>query len=369
MKALVLHAVNDIRLKDVKEPVLCKGQALVKVHACGICGSDIPRIYVNGTYHFPTIPGHEFAGEVVEIYSDSDRDREYLNKRVGIFPLIPCMECTQCRMGHYEMCSNYDYLGSRCDGGFAEYVKVPTWNLIKLPDNVSYEDAAMLEPMSVAVHSIRKAIGAADTTLDKSAKIAVIGLGTIGLLITMFLRNMGYENVYAIGNKDFQKETVIKLGIKKEKYLDFRSVVDILEANGNTSKEKLNKSQPFLGGFDLVFEAVGKNDTINLAIRLSAPLAAVCLVGNPASDISFDKNVYWMILRKQLLVTGTWNSSFTHEEDDDWNYVINQLADAKIHPKELITHRFPLDKLCEGLDIMHYKKENYIKVMGIFDED
>ena len=92
---------------------------MIEVQAAGICGSDIPRIFTTGTYHFPTIPGHEFSGKVVEVFDESGVS--WLGKRVGIFPLIPCKECAPCQKEAYEMCTNYNYLGSRCDGGFAEY--------------------------------------------------------------------------------------------------------------------------------------------------------------------------------------------------------------------------------------------------------
>ena len=136
MKAYVLNGIGKLDYMDVPAPELKSGWALVKVKAAGICGSDIPRIFQTGTYHFPTIPGHEFAGVVTEVCDD--KDREWIGKRVGIFPLIPCQECFVCRSGQYEMCRSYDYLGSRRDGGFAEYAAVPVWNLIELPEEMVY---------------------------------------------------------------------------------------------------------------------------------------------------------------------------------------------------------------------------------------
>lgn len=358
MKAQVLHAVNDIRYEEVKEPVLKKEQVLVKVHACGVCGSDIPRIYKNGTYHFPTIPGHEFSGEVVDTYDQMDE--HLLHKRVGVFPLIPCMECKQCKKGLYEMCEHYNYLGSRCDGGFAQYVAVPKWNLTILPDNVTYEQAAMLEPMAVAVHAIRRL-----SDIDHDNNIAIIGLGTIGLFVLMFLKNMGFENVCVIGNKTFQKDMALKLGISEKDYFDYNNVSNSINSALDAAdvKSDLDEYKNLMNRFDVVFEVVGKNDSINLSLKLAAPLGKACLVGNPASDISFDKENYWMILRKQLAVTGTWNSSFNHDKDDDWNFVIDRLEKGLIHPEIFITHKYPLAGIKEGFELMHSKKENYIKIM------
>ena len=142
MKAYVLNNINEYSIQNVNIPEIGDYDTLVKVKAAGICGSDIPRIYKSGTYHYPLIPGHEFSG-IVEMAGKNASDM--LNKRVGVFPLIPCMKCAQCIDKKYEMCKNYNYLGSRTDGGYAEYVKVPLWNLIELPENVSFEQAAMLE--------------------------------------------------------------------------------------------------------------------------------------------------------------------------------------------------------------------------------
>ena len=131
MKAYQLYAVNDLRYGDIEEPILEDGWVLVQVKAVGICSSDIPRIFENGTYHFPTIPGHEFSGVVKKVFSKDDE--EWIGKSVGVFPLIPCKICEQCKKQNYEMCENYDYIGSRRDGAFADYVAVPVWNLLELP--------------------------------------------------------------------------------------------------------------------------------------------------------------------------------------------------------------------------------------------
>ena len=208
MKAYVLDDIGVYNLKEIDKPASKEGEVLVCVRAAGICGSDIPRAYFTGTYHYPLIPGHEFAGQVVAL-GDGVEDK-WLGKRVGVFPLIPCKECSPCRKKQYEMCQHYNYLGSRTDGGFAEYVTVPEWNLIELPANVSFEQAAMMEPMAVALHSIRKC------QVTKEDTVAVCGLGTIGLFVVMFLKQMGCKKVLGLGNKEFQKKSIQKLGVSEE---------------------------------------------------------------------------------------------------------------------------------------------------------
>ena len=136
MKAWVLHDVNDLRLEEVPTPSPGEQEVLVAVKAAGICGSDIPRIYYTGAHTHPLIPGHEFSGEVVELGKGTDKN--WLGQRVGVFPLIPCGECDQCRKKQYEMCRKYNYLGSRRNGGFAEDVAVPAWDLVSLSKHVSF---------------------------------------------------------------------------------------------------------------------------------------------------------------------------------------------------------------------------------------
>ena len=195
MKAWILHGIGDIRLEETVRPKPAEREVLLAVRAVGICGSDIPRIYRTGAYSHPLIPGHEFAGEVVEV--GKGVEPSWVGQRVGVFPLIPCGSCGPCQRKLYEMCRCYSYLGSRRNGGFAEYTAVPVQNLLRLPRQASYEEAAMLEPMAVAVHAMRRA------GISMSDTVAVCGLGTIGLLLVMFLREAGISNILAIGNKNF----------------------------------------------------------------------------------------------------------------------------------------------------------------------
>ena len=141
MKACVLHNINDLKYEEVSMPVLNEGEVLLKIRASGICGSDIQRVFEKGTYHFPTIPGHEFAGEIVDAFEE--KSKFLIGKKAAVFPLLPCFECSSCQIGEYAQCKNYNYYGSRCDGGFAEYLAVKVFNLVLLPDEVTFEEDAM----------------------------------------------------------------------------------------------------------------------------------------------------------------------------------------------------------------------------------
>lgn len=345
MNAYVLHGPNDIHYEKVDTLKISEGEVLVQVKACGICGSDIPRAYKTGAHVHPLIIGHEFSGVVTAL--GDGVDTKWLNKRVGIFPLIPCKECLPCTNKQYEMCRNYSYLGSRRDGGFAEYVAVPQDNLIELPDEVTFEEAAMLEPMAVAVHAMR-GIG-----IQKTDSVAICGMGTIGLLLLMFLKELGIENIYVVGNKESQKKNAVLAGVNEQDFCDTRL--------NDSEKWLLDKTGG--KGVDVFFECVGKNETVLQAINMTTPGGRIMLVGNPYSDMNLSKQVYWKILRDQLTLKGTWNSSFTHEESDDWQYVLQRLKEKKVEPVKLISHRFALKDLEKGLEIMRDKTEDYVKIM------
>ena len=183
MHALVLHAVGDLRYESVPRPQAGAGDALVRVRFCGVCGSDIPRCFTKGTYHFPTICGHEFAG-VIESLGD-EASGFAAGDRVAVFPLLWCGRCAACETGKYGQCEDYDYLGSRSDGGFAEYVVAPIKNLLRVPDNVSLEEASMTEPAAVALHSARRA------KVRLGDSVAIFGAGPIGLMTAQWAREMG----------------------------------------------------------------------------------------------------------------------------------------------------------------------------------
>ncbi|MDE7253396.1 MAG: galactitol-1-phosphate 5-dehydrogenase [Acetatifactor sp.] len=350
MKAWVLHGINDIRYEEVTLPVPGENEVLVAVKSAGICGSDIPRIYKNGAHVMPLIPGHEFSGQVVDVCNQADQP--WIGKRVGVFPLIPCRKCRACLNKKYEMCEHYSYLGSRRNGGFAEYVSVPKWNLIELTDEVSYDAAAMLEPMAVAAHAMRR------LSISNESSVAVCGLGTVGLLLVMLLLERGFKNIYAIGSKEIQKKMAVLLGVPEENCCDCR-IDNVNEFIAGKTGHR---------GVDAFFECVGKNETITEAVEFTAAGGQICFVGNPYTDLIMDKNVYWKILRNQLTITGTWNSSYLGQQDtdaagDDWNYVLNRLKDHRIHPEKLVTHSFELNELNQGFDIMRNKTEDYIKIL------
>lgn len=299
MKAWVLHGIKDLRQENVPVPRPGKGEALIQVKAAGICSSDIQRVYNTGAYHYPIILGHEFAGVTQD------------GRRVGIFPLLPCFKCEACQSKRYETCSDYSYIGSRRDGAFAEYVAAPEWNIISLPDSVSFEQAALLEPAAVALHAVKQLdLGCVHTA-------AVIGNGAIGCLMGKWLKIFGV------------------------------SAVDILGKDSRQTRRQ----------YDACIEAAGRADSFGRCVDLVKPNGQMVLVGNP--DIHFDigQKLYWQILRKQITVLGSWNSSYP----DDWREALGNAGMLQLD--DLISHTYGFDELDKAFAMMQGRRERHRKVV------
>lgn len=333
MKAYVLKGINQLEYTDINLPELKPDEAMIRIKAAGICSSDIPRIYKNGTYHFPLIPGHEFAGIVEK--TASHYNESWIGKKVAVFPLIPCFRCDQCKQKMYEMCDNYNYLGSRKDGGFAEYVSVPIWNLLEIPDNVSYTEAAMMEPLSVALHATKR------LEIKESDTVGIVGTGMIGFAAAQWANIMKPEKVSIIARNN--KKSDISQKLNKVEY------------------KIIGKDN--IGTYNKVIEAVGTPEAISLAVSITKPGGKIVLLGNPSGEIPLHQDTYWRILRKQITLTGTWNSSFDKSGKCDWKRVCEALSSKEINASALISHIFKKEQLPQGLRIMKEHKETYCKVM------
>lgn len=337
MKGYSLHAVDKLQYEDLNYPECPSGWCVVEVKYAGICSSDIPRIFTKGTYHFPTIPGHEFSG-VVHKVSDKENER-LIGSRVGIFPLIPCKKCEQCKHGHYEMCVDYDYIGSRRDGAFAEYVAVPVWNLVELPDSVSLKEAAMMEPLAVALHAMKQA------AIKPGNSVGIVGTGMIAFAAGQWANKLGAKKVTILGRSEDKREICDSIPGLNYELLD------------NCKEE-----------YDVVLEAVGTDLAIDKSINITRAGGNLVLMGNPVGDIKLSQNTYWRILRKQLKVCGTWNSSYENGQYCDWTEVRDALANKDIEASFLITHMYKSINLEEGLEFMKEHKKPYCKVMISWEE-
>lgn len=343
MKAAVLHDIADLRYEECTIPSIGDNDVLIKVLACGICGSDIPRVLSTGTYQFPTIPGHEFGGTVVEVGSNVDRD--LLNKNVAVIPLIPCRHCEQCEIGNFQLCCDYDYLGSRNDGGFSEYCKVPKDNVVVVPDCVSFEAAAMLEPITVAQHVVL------NNHVEIGDTVAVYGLGAIGIFIAQWAIIMGARHVFAI-DLDSNKVAIAKqIGLEDAVCSKTENVKQVI------AKKTSDK------GIDIVFDASGSEFVFNEAISLLKYNGKFGLVGRPTDSLNIHTDTFETILRRQITIKGSWSFEMKHTPHNAWDVSLQALKDNQIKIGPIISHRLPLSKTYDGIKLMAEKSEFYYKIL------
>ena len=345
MNALVLHAVGDDRFEQVAKPAVTPGEVLVRVGFCGVCGSDIPRTFVKGTYHFPTICGHEFAGTVEAVGDGVDEYRP--GDRVVIFPLLWCGQCPSCELGSYVMCSDYDYYGSRRDGGFAEYVSVPPKNLVPVPEGVSMEAASMTEPAAVAMHALKRAGGG-----FVGETVAIFGAGPIGLMAAQWARMMGARQVVVF---DLIPE---KLDMARD--LGFPLAFNAKDCD---AIEKINQLTGGHGA-EVCVEGAGVPITLNQAVAAARAKGRVVIMGNPSADVTLPASLISQAMRRELDILGTWNSEFSAcGNNDDWRSVLDAVADKRVDLDSLVSHRVPLGDAFDALKMMNGQSEFFAKVL------
>jgi L-iditol 2-dehydrogenase len=342
MKAMRLHKVNQFTLDEVKKPKPQGKEILIKIEACGICGSDIPRVYELGTKVYPVTLGHEFSGTVCEV---GNKENEILiGRKTAVFPIIPCMKCENCQIGNYAECDNYQYLGSRNDGGFAEYCLIPSkWHLVlstnpKLP----VEDLSLVEPATVAQHSMRKA------GVTAGEKIIIIGAGPIGIMAARWAKIFGASEVAMLEIDD------VKTSFAKKCGLDVYDVKD---------PDCISKILKCFSRIDVVIEGTGTSSGINTAIQLCRTFGKIVLMGNPHRDTMINLQNHSLILRKELTLIGMWNSYYAELPFNEWKYTVQQIDCGKLKVDDLITHRVSLNNLKQFFDQIYNKEVTICKAI------
>lgn len=346
MKAVRLHAIKEFTYDEVTKPVPKGKELLIKVSACGICGSDIPRVYELGTSTgiYPVTLGHEFSGTVVEVGDVKNKD--LIGKTGVIFPLIPCGKCEYCKTGNYAQCSNYNYLGSRCDGGFAEYCLLPSkWHLI-LSNNpsVSKEDLSLVEPATVAQHAVRKGNVTAGET------VVIFGAGPIGIIAARWAELFGVKNTLLV---DIIEE---KVTFAKERGLN---IINSAKENCTKIVKDITNGK----GADVVIEGTGSSDGLNNAINCIKTFGTIVLLGNPHKDTTIKLSNHSNILRKELTLRGVWNSYYLDMPINEWRYTVDMIDENKLKVSDLISHRTDLKSLKSLFDQIYNREISICKAI------
>ncbi|MEM1564238.1 MAG: zinc-binding dehydrogenase [Candidatus Bathyarchaeia archaeon] len=334
MKAAMLYGVKDLRIEDVKTPEVEAGEVLVRIKAATTCGTDLKifqRGYVERVIELPTVFGHEWAGDVVEVGEGLEWPKKGMRVRAG--NSAPCLRCVMCGKGKYNLCEDMIWLW----GAYAEYIKVPAHmvrvNMQEIPSHISYEEAAITEPLACVLHGIEEA------RVKLGDSVAIIGAGPIGLLHLLTVKKMGAEKVIMIDLVNERLEFAKMLGAD-----------EAINAGKENVEEAVRKATDGYGA-DVVIEAIGQPATWEQALRLVRKGGTVLEFGGcpPGTEVRFNAE---QLHYGETTVLGTFHATPMH-----FRKALNLIASKTINVAPLITRRMPLEKIGEAFEILATSKK------------
>ena len=318
MRSVRLHGTGDLRIHDEPVPVAGEGEKLVRIKSVGVCGSDLHWFsggeIGDAKLERPLVLGHEFAGELGN------------GQRVAIDPAIPCGSCELCKQGHPNLCPSIIFAGyGTQDGSLREYM---AWNekcLFPLPDSVTYEDGAMLEPLGVAIHSVD--LGKIKTGMT----VGVFGCGPIGLLIIQLMKLSGATQIIATDKLVHRAEAAKAYGASH-----------VFLAGDNFQLSEMRAATKGRG-VDVAFEAAGEQDAVDTSVAVVLPGGKVILAGIPNNDVtSFSAST---ARRKGLTFKLVRRMKHTYPR------AIDLVSKGLVDVRSLVTHRFPFEQVAEAFHL------------------
>ncbi|GFZ31608.1 galactitol-1-phosphate 5-dehydrogenase [Clostridium zeae] len=346
MKAAVLHSVGDIRYENIEIKPYGDDEVKIKVKAAGICGSDPPRALKKWKYPVPAILGHEFSGYIAEVGKNVKGFE--VGDRVVAVPLEPCHQCEYCKKGQFSLCESYDMLGATSFGGFAEYVNVKASNVLKI-DDIDYEEAAMIEPLAVALH------GVLNINPQLGDTVAVLGAGTIGQLTIQWLKVSGVERIIAVDISDKKISEAMSLGAD----------IGINALKENPVEKIMELTNGF--GVDICIECAGSKITQEQCLLVTKKKGKIGYQGIGHAGIELSEAAFEGIFRRELTIQGFWNSYSAPFPGQEWFKSIEYVKQKKIKLKQLISHRFSLEDTAKAFEMIGARKEEYNKIMIVQD--
>ena len=333
MKAAVMHGAKDIRTETVPDPVCEPHGVIIKVNACGVCGSDLHVYKEDG--HNGTIFGHEFSGDIVEVGADVKGIAT--GTRCTAVGFSPCGKCFWCKQGKAHRCQAMALLGYQFPGAMAEYVHVPFAalgrSIFPLPEELTYEDGASVEPLSISYFSVNRGQPKPDEV------VAVIGLGVIGLYAVQVLKAMGVEKILAAGRRPAR--------LAAAKLCGADVVIDAAKVDSLAAVMEATEQM----GVNTVVECAGNQTTFDQAVAMARGGGKILLVG------IYEDPLDWQplsVISKNLTLVGCLGGNF--------RAVIELLKSGKVKTKNLISHAFPLDQAAEAFQTQ-LQDPTAIKVM------
>ncbi|MGQ0286842.1 galactitol-1-phosphate 5-dehydrogenase [Pasteurellaceae bacterium 22721_9_1] len=339
MKAAVVQANRELVIADIECPQIENADdVLVKVLYSGTCGSDIPRVFHHGTHFYPIVLGHEFCG-LVESFGNNVTG---LNKgdMVVCAPLLPCFSCPECEKGFYSLCKNYSFIGSRRNGGNAEYVNVNKANIVKVLETSNPLHNAFIEPITVGLHAINLSNGC------ENKNVIIIGAGTIGLLAAQAAKALGAKTVTVIDINDDKLTLAKQLG------------ADFTFNSAQLSAEDIYKEMDSYRFNQLILETAGVPQTVELSIKVAGPRAQVGLIGTLHNDLHLNQQVFGQILRKELSILGSWMNYSAPWPGTEWQQAAELISQSKIEFEPLIASINNLENYIEEVKKLDGKPMN-----------
>lgn len=324
MRAVVFDEPGRMEVREVPAPKPGLGEVLLKVAACGVCGTDAHVFKGEFLAKFPIIPGHEFSGEVVEVGEGVEEFKP--GDKVAVDPNIACWRCDYCRVGKRHLCKNWTAIGLHRPGGYAEFCAVPAEQVVPLLPEMPLEHAALAEPVACCLHGVDLAeIKAGDT-------VVIMGMGTIGLITLQLVRRRGASRILAFEPWEGKRKLALELGA------DWAE--DPLSADPKeVVREKLGD------GADVVIECAGKEKSVEVVLDLVKPGGLVLLFGVLPLDFSIPLRPFW-VYKNEVTIKGSFVNPFTESR------AVALLSSGVVKAEPLISHRMPLWELGRALEML-----------------
>ena len=343
MQAAVYRGVNDVRLETVRVPLIGPGEMLVRVHSCGVCGTDLKKI-ATGSHSAPRIFGHETSGVVASVGNQVTKYRP--GDRVIVFHHIPCRECFYCKHKTFAQCATYKKVGCTAGfepsgGGFAEYVRVMDWiverGTVRIPEGVSFEQACFVEPVNTCMKGIEA------LKLQPGESVLTIGQGPIGIILSVLARRSGASLI----TSDLYPER-LKIGAS----FGLDNSIDASRMNVVERVRELTEGR----GADAVMLAVGGNSLIRTAMDVARPGGRVLLFAQTQHGEAVIDPAAICVDEKTLV--GSYSASVDLQEESS-RFVMHREMDLQ----RLVSHRFPLQRSTEALQLAAHPQPSSMKIM------
>ena len=330
MKAAYVKGPADVEIRTIEKPVVKDGEISVKMYACGVCGSDLEKIY--GQYSQPSMRlGHEPSGIIVQIGENVKDFRA--GDRVFVHHHVPCYSCHFCIHGNETMCQKYSET-NLIPCGLAEEFVVPEWNVshggvMKLPDHISFEEASMIEPLACCTRAWNK------IKFNKGDSVAILGAGPTGLMHVMLSKAFGMKEIFCFDINDFRLNFVKQFGI-----------TDAIRSTATDGYEKI-LSNTQNRGVDVVVVATGSLNAVAQSIDFVRKGGTIILFGVPSKDAKMSVDVS-KVYSKEITITPSYAAS-----ENDTNAAFKLIDESIIDVKKLVTHKFDLLESPKALQYAH----------------